>query len=163
MALMLVALGQLVLACTVQPPEQTSTAAVDTLVGVVSEVGSLPATSISLRPSDGSKAVTLLGDIAAPLSFMTGAEVMVEGKRAPNGFEVEWFIVRRINDQRVDDGVVARHNGEWGIELTGGGWREVPSPAPQLMALEGRRVWISRPPANTAPSFGVIRATTTAK
>lgn len=162
LALAFVAVSQVLLACTVQPPEQTTTAAPDTLVGIVSEVGSVPATWVSLRPADGSQSVKLLGDAGAPLASMTGAEVMVEGTRSASGFEVQRFIVRRIDSKPVDDGIVARQNGEWGIQLTGGGWRAVPSPTPQLTALEGRRVWISRPPPNTAPSFGVIRMTATA-
>lgn len=158
-ALALLAIGQLALACTaVQTPEEAGPAApADTLLGIVSEVGSVPATWISLRPSDGSPSVTLLGPAAAPLSSLTGAEVWVEGVRSANGFDVARFVVRRINDQPVDDGIVARQNGEWGIQLTGGGWRAVSYPAPSFTALAGRRVWISRPPPNTAPSFGVIQ------
>ena len=164
MLLALVAIGQLALACTtVPPPEQAGPAAsADTLVGIVSEVGSLPATWISLRPSDGSPSVALLGAAAAPLSSLTGAEVWVEGARSANGFEVARFVVRGINGQPVDDGFVAQRNGEWGIQLTRGGWRAVPSPAPQFTALAGKRVWVSRPPPNTAPSFGVIRGAATA-
>ena len=106
--------------------------------------------------------MTLLGTAAAPLSSLTGAEVWVEGARSANGFEVARFVVRGINGQPVDDGFVAQRNGEWGIQLTRGGWRAVPSPAPQFTALAGKRVWVSRPPQNTAPSFGVIRGTATA-
>ena len=164
MLLALVAIGQLSVACTtVPPPEQAGPAgSADTLVGIVSEVGSLPATWISLRPADGSPSVTLLGGAAAPLSSLTGAEVWVEGARSANGFEVARFVVRGINGQPVDDGFVAQRDGEWGIQLTRGGWRAVPSPAPQFTALAGKRVWVSRPPPNTAPSFGVIRGTATA-
>lgn len=164
MVLALLAVGPLALACTaVQTPEEAGPAApADTLVGIVSEVGSVPATWISLRPSDGSQSVPLLGDGAAPLSRMTGAEVWVEGARSASGFQVARFVIRRINSQLVDDGIVARQNGEWGIQLTGGGWRAVSNPSPGLTALAGKRVWISRPPPNTAPSFGVIQGAATA-
>ncbi|MBA3579693.1 MAG: hypothetical protein H0W42_06905 [Gemmatimonadaceae bacterium] len=158
--LTLIVAAQATLGCAVPPPEQSNTPASvrDTLVGTVAEVGSLPATWISLRPSDGSRSITLLGAAAAALSMLTGAEVWVEGSRSTQGLEVSRFVVRGINGQPVDDGTVATKGAEWGIQLTGGGWRSVSLPSPELTALVGQRVWISRPPPDRTASFGVIRA-----
>lgn len=165
-ALALLVAAQLGFGCgVVQTPEQTSgssTSAKDTLLGTVSEVGSVPATWISLRPSDGSRSVTLLGPVAAPLSGLTGAEVWVEGVRSPEGFEVSRFVVRGVNGQPVDDGIVEKKGSEWGVQLASGGWRAVSYPSPQFTALVGQRVWVSRPPPDRAASFGVISRTATA-
>lgn len=134
----------------------TSTAAVsDSLVGIVTEVGSDPATWLSLTPADGSRARRLTGDSSRALRSVSGAVVWVRGERRDGEFLVQAFEVRSVNGEPVDDGIVRLAGTGFEIVMRSGERREVSS---YLERSVGLRVWISRPIIGRAPSYGVIRA-----
>jgi hypothetical protein len=83
-------------------------------------------------------------------------EVWVSGRRQADGFSVDAFEVRRANGVAVDDGVIAIEGGKAFLQLRSGTRREIPDAPPALLAMNGARVWITRPVSGQAPSYGVI-------
>lgn len=128
----------------------------DTLVGIVTEVGSDPATFLVIAVP-GAAQRTLSGDSARALRSVSGAQVWIRGAaQSPSGpFEVHEFVVRSVNGAPVDDGMVQR--GGAGLELLTRSGQRRPL-GPDLERALGARVWITRPEQGRAPSFGVIRA-----
>jgi hypothetical protein len=141
------------------PPNTRPTApavqSADTIVGRVSEVGADPATWLSLQPSGGAAAVKLTGSVDA-LRSIGGAEVWVSGARQSDGFRVDAFEVRRVNGQLVDDGVVVVEPDRVDIRMRTGARRAVPNAPTAMRGMAGARIWVTRPAANRAPSYGVI-------
>ena len=127
----------------------------DTIVGRVSEVGAEPATWLSLQPSGGATAVKLSGGVN-PLRSIGGAEVWVSGARQSDGFRVDAFEVRRVNGELVDDGVVVVEPDRVDIRMRTGARRAVPNAPTAMRGMAGARIWVTRPAANRAPSYGVI-------
>jgi hypothetical protein len=123
------------------------------MVGVVAEQGADPATWIAIVPRPG-RALRLEGKIDGFRSIL-GAQVWISGY-TNGGFNVEDFEVRSVNGQPVDDGVVVVELGRVAIRTRSGTTREVPNAPPALRALAGKRIWVSRPAANQAPSYGEI-------
>ena len=133
---------------------------VDSLVGVVDEVGADPATRLVLtRPGEGQRPV--IGDSARPLRSVIGAEVLVRGRSADE-FVVSAFTVRSVNGVPVDDGMVGRASSS-GPAGTGGTLELIMRdgarrPLSSLFdGVVGQRVWVTRAEPGRAPSFGVIR------
>ncbi|MGH8638238.1 MAG: hypothetical protein ACREUZ_13980 [Burkholderiales bacterium] len=127
----------------------------DTLVGQVSEMGADPATWIALVPRGG-RAVRLGGNVA-PLRSLTGAEIWVSGGGEHDGFQVTRFEVRKVNGRDVDDGIVMLVQPDrLALRMRSGATRSIPNAPPALRALADARIWITRPVANQAPSYGVI-------
>lgn len=135
----------------------STTAQGDTLVGVVSEVGADPATWMSLRPSSGGPSLRLSGDGMASIRAVNGTEVWVSGARQADGFRVDRFEVRKANGAPVDDGIVVVEQGKAHLRTRNGLRREIPDAPAQLLTMNGARIWITRPVANQAPSYGVIQ------
>lgn len=136
---------------------QGSTAvSADSVVGRVSEVGADPMTWMSLRPSNGGAAIRLTGSIADKTRAVAGADVWVMGERTSDGFRVDAFEVRRVNDAPVDDGVIVVASGRVAVRLPSGTERDVPNAPPAMRDLAGARVWVTRPVSGVAPSYGVI-------
>lgn len=129
----------------------------DTLIGVVSETGADPATYMAVKPNSGSASMRLTGDGATTLRAISNAEVWLSGARASDGFRVDAFEVRRANNQTVDDGIVSVSAAKVFLRTRSGAQREIPDAPPALMALSGARIWVTRPVANQAPSYGVIQ------
>lgn len=127
----------------------------DTLVGILSEVGSDPTTWLSLRPASGASARRLSGDSSRALRSVLGAEVWINGEQRDGEFIVHAFEVRSVNGMPVDDGLIRLAGTALEIVMRSGQRRGVPS---SLERSVGSRVWITRPEAGRAPSFGVIRA-----
>lgn len=146
--------GSMSRASSDSPQGIVTEAGADTLAGIVTEVGSDPATRLSLTPDGGGTARMLLGDSAQPLRSVAGAAVLVIGVPDDDGFRVTGFVVRSVSGMPVDDGVVTR--GASGLELVMRDGARRPLPAP-LEPYAGQRVWVTRPEAGRAPSFGVIR------
>lgn len=130
-------------------------AALDSVSGRALVVGADPATMVALQPASGSM-VTLGG--AEPLRNVAGADVTAYGRRGSGTFEVEWFVVRRVNGRAVDDGVVTLTADKVRLRMRDGTERDVPYAPPSLRALAGARVWVTRPEAGVSPSYGVIQA-----
>lgn len=129
-----------------------------TITGTVTIVGADPATFLSLRQNDGSAAVTLSGTGAQPLRSVDGAVVRVEGRRYDTNFVVERFVVLSVNGEPVHDGILVRSGDELALDLSSGGRVQLVNPGPELYALVGSRVWMSRSVPGRAYSFGEISA-----
>jgi hypothetical protein len=136
-------------------PNAASVAAADTLTGVVTEVGADPATWMSIRPAAG-PSLRIVGPFAPAMRSVNRTEVWVSGRRQADGFSVDAFEVRRANGVAVDDGVIAIEGGKAFLQLRSGTRREIPDAPPALLAMNGARVWITRPVSGQAPSYGVI-------
>jgi hypothetical protein len=135
-------------------PVAVQSATPDTIVGRVSEVGAEPATWLSLQPTGGA-AIRLSGSVTA-LRSIGGAEVWVSGERQSDGFRVDAFEVRRVNGQLVDDGVVVVESDRVDIRMRTGARRAVPNAPTAMRGMAGARIWVTRPDANRAPSYGLI-------
>jgi hypothetical protein len=128
----------------------------DTALGTVVQVGPDPGSWTGLALADGTQ-LRLIGVGAGPLGSVTGAQVWIAGARAANGFRVDAFEVRAVNDQPVDDGVVIVAATAVAIRMWSGTQRDVPYAPPALRDLAGARIWISRPVVGVAPSYGLIQ------
>jgi hypothetical protein len=157
-------LAVVAVACACAPAQSNGTgdsspamSAADTVIGVVSEVGADPATWMAVRPLSGGGSLRLSGTGAATLRSVSGAEIWLSGAREGNSFRVDAFEVRRVNGQPVDDGVVRVAGSTVVVRLRSGVEREVPNAPQALREHAGARIWVTRPVAGQAPSFGVIR------
>lgn len=161
--LVLAALGAATAACArprsgASTDGSTSVAAPtpDTAFGRVAEVGSDPMTWMSLQPAGGGTSLRLSGAGATALRTVSGTQVWVKGVRESNGFRVDVFEVRIVNDQPVDDGIVVVTPAAVAIRMRSGTQRDVPNAPPALREMPGARIWVSRPVPGVAPSYGVI-------
>ena len=135
----------------------TTATPADTLVGLVTEVGSDPATWMSLRPNGGGQSIRLSGDGAALLRSVSRTEVWVSGARQLEEFRVDAFEVRKANDVMVDDGIISVEGGKAYLTTRSGSKREIPYAPPQLVSMPGARIWVTRPNGNQSPTWGVIK------
>ena len=135
----------------------TSVVAADTVVGVVTEVGADPATWMSIRPAGGGQSLRISGPGAALMRNTNGTEVWVSGTRRVDEFSVDVFEVRKANGVPVDDGTVVVEGGRAFLRYRLGSRREIPDAPPQLLTMNGARVWITRPVTNQTPTYGVIQ------
>jgi hypothetical protein len=130
----------------------------DTLVGIVDVVGADPATFLVIAAA-GAAQRSLTGDSARALRSVVGAVVWIRGSAIlpADPFHVHEFEVRSVNGAAVDDGVVRRAGSGGGLELlTRSGYRR--ALGTDFERALGARVWVTRPVAGRAASFGVIRA-----
>ena len=116
-------------------------------------MGADPATWLAIVPRPG-RELRLEGNIDALRSIL-GAQVWISGY-TNGGFNVEQFEVRAVNGKPVDDGVVVVESSGVAIKTRAGATRQIPNAPPALRALSGKRVWVTRPVANQAPSYGQI-------
>ena len=156
----LLALVVVAIACARPRSDQAAVESVaiasDSIVGQVTEVGSDPGTWLSLQPQGGGASRRLTGERASRLRAVLGADVWIRGASESGAFRVDDLEVRRVNDQEVDDGIVIVTADRVEIRTRSGMQRSVPNAPPALRQLAGARVWISRPVAGVAPSYGVI-------
>lgn len=138
-------------------PSVAATPRADTAVGRVAQVGPDPVGWMALTPAGGGAQLRLSGPGAVTLRAVSGAHVWVSGAREANGFRVDAFEVRRVNDQPVDDGIVVVTPAGVAIRMRSGARRDVPNAPPSMREMPGVRIWVSRPVAGVAPSFGVIQ------
>jgi hypothetical protein len=134
----------------------SSAAAVDTLTGVVAEVGADPATWMSIRPSAGGQSLRIVGPGASTMRSVNGTEVWVSGRRQVDAFSVDAFEVRRANGVAVDDGIVVVDAGKAYLRASSGSRREITDAPRELLGMNGARVWITKPVPGQTPSYGVI-------
>lgn len=127
----------------------------DTLRGIVSEVGSVPVTSIVIRPA-GERSVPVLGRLAREIGQAAGADVWVRGRRGPAGIVVEEYAVRAVDGEQAVDGVI-RAEGPGLVLVTGSGPRPLARPPEALRGMIGARVWVAGDPNGTITSYGVLR------
>lgn len=135
----------------------TAVSSADTLVGLVTEVGSDPATWMSIRPNGGGSSLRLSGEAVPLLRSVSRTEVWVSGARQLDEFRVDMFEVRKANDVAVDDGIVSVEGGKVYLTTRAGTKREIPYAPSQLAAMAGSRIWVTRPSGNQSPTWGVIK------
>jgi hypothetical protein len=146
------ALAALALACGSPggegPPPPAAGPPVDTLRGIVDVVGAEPATWVVMRaaPAD----VPLLG--GTTLRRLVGLEVVVRGRRTPDGFQVRDFAVRAADGVPVLDGTAALRDGRPVLVVEGG--RALP--APFLPVPPGTRLWLVGPLDRPPGAYGVL-------
>lgn len=128
----------------------------DSLNGVVTIVGSDPLTWLSLQPAEGGMAIRLEGAAAEPLRMVSAAFVSVMGRRTSGSFVVSGFIVRRVDGQAVNDGVVTQRGNVLSLVLIEGGSIDLVQPSTGFFQLIRARIWMTVRQDGIAPSFGVI-------
>jgi hypothetical protein len=131
------------------------TAQEDTVRGIVAEVGSVPITSIVVRPAGG-RSVTLLGSLAKEIGRAAGAEVWVSGHRTQEGLHAMRYAVRSVDGEPAVDGVLASEDGGL-VLVTAGGRRRIVRPPQALRGMVGARVWLVGPIEGGITSYGVLR------
>jgi hypothetical protein len=129
----------------------------DSATGRVVRLGPDPVGWWALTTADGAQ-IRLSGDATLALCAVVGASVQLRGVRARDAFQVTAFVVQMVNDQPVDDGVIVVSAGGVALRLADGSERAVPNASADLRRQDGRRVWVTRPVAGVAPSYGVIAA-----
>jgi hypothetical protein len=127
----------------------------DTVRGIVAEVGSVPITSIVVRPAGG-RSVTMLGSLAKEIGRAAGAEVWVSGHRTPEGLHAMRYAVRAVDGEPAVDGVLASEDGGL-VLVTAGGRRRIVRPPQALRGMVGARVWLVGPIDGGITSYGVLR------
>lgn len=132
------------------------TAAADTVAGIVAEVGSIPVTSIVVRPVNGGP-VTLRGALAREIGRAAGAEVRVIGRRTAEGLDAREYLVRTVDGEPALDGILAAE-GNALVLVTPTGRIPVPRPPAALRGMIGARVWLVGVPGGSVTSYGVLRA-----
>lgn len=141
---------------SLRPAPAEAPAAADTLRGIVVEVGSVPVTSIVIRPQ-GERPVTITGTLEPEIARAVGAEVWASGRRTAEGMEVERYAVRSVDGQGAIDGTLVAEGGALFIE-TSAGRRRIARPPQALRGMTGARVWLVGEPEGSITSYGVLRA-----
>ena len=136
--------------------QATTVAITDSVVGRVVVVGPDPVSWVAITVAGGAQ-VRLNGAAAELMRSVSGADVWVGGAQVAGGFRADAFEVRAVNDQPVDDGIVVVTPSGVAIRMRSGAQRDVPYAPPALRDMAGARIWVSRPVAGVAPSYGVIR------
>lgn len=127
----------------------------DTVRGIVAEVGSVPITSIVVRPASG-RSVTILGSLAKEIGRAAGAEVWVSGHRTAEGLHAMRYAVRSVDGEPAVDGVLASEDGGL-VLVTTGGRRRIVRPPQALRGMMGARVWLVGSLEGGITSYGVLR------
>ena len=127
----------------------------DTVRGIVAETGSVPITSIVVRPAGG-RSVTILGSLAPEIGRAAGAEVWVSGHRTAEGLHAMRYAVRSVDGEPAVDGVLASEDGGL-VLVTTGGRRRIVRPPQALRGMIGARVWLVGPIEGGITSYGVLR------
>ena len=137
----------------------TTSAHRDTARGVVTVLGTPPATQVVLKTTTGAQ-ISVSGMITTGLSRLAGKEIVVRGLQiAPRDVVVNDYIVRGSDGMSAWDGVLeGSDNAGWSLRLTDGSGRQrltaVPAP---LRTLAGTRVWVAVPAGSTTPrTYGAI-------
>lgn len=130
-------------------------AAMDTVRGIVAEVGSVPVTSIVVRPAGG-RSVTIIGNLAREIGRAAGADVWVSGRRTPAGLEADRYAVRTVDGESAIDGTLAR-DGDRLVLVTPTGRLPIARPPAALQGMIGARVWLVGALDGSITSYGVLR------
>ena len=144
-----------------------TSAALDSVRGRVSVVGSEPMAEVVLRPRAGTESLALAGAQLAMLRGLGGIDVMVRGRltgtysrtatpQVVAVFEVESFVVRAVAGIAATDGVVAADGGKFYLVLEDGRRLAVTYFPTVLQQKIGARVFIAGPLDREAATYGVI-------
>jgi hypothetical protein len=138
-------------------PASTPRATSDSVRGTVAVVGSHPMTQVVVRPAGGAPSVTIVGDGAAGLRSVSGADVVVHGTMSgPREFRATSFTVRAVDGLAAADGILERAGDGYALRLRDGTRRPVVRPSPALVAYLGARVWVTGPADVEPQAFGLI-------
>lgn len=127
----------------------------DTLRGIVAEVGSMPMTSIVIRPAGG-RSVTITGDLAREIGRAAGAEVWVSGTRTERGIEAVRYAIRSVDGQPAVDGTLAR-DGDRLVLVNESGRHVIARPPAGLRDRVGARVFLVGSLDGSITSYGILR------
>jgi hypothetical protein len=128
----------------------------DSLVGIVSIVGTSFERHIVLRSGNLSTTIATSTADSAGLSRVGGIEVVVRGRSETSVFHATSFVVQRVEGVPVVDGVI-REDGDWLVLETEKGRRVfLGNPPAPLRGMVGARVWIGGPLDTGPNSYGVI-------
>ena len=130
-------------------PELTS------VEGRLAMVGPDPMSYLAIVASEG-RQTRIEGPLEPQMRGAAGTHVWAEGKRSATGFVPRAFEVRRADEQIVDDGIVVVSGGAVRIRMRSGAIREVPNPPTAMREMAGARIWVTKPVAGQAPTYGVI-------
>ena len=169
--LLFVCTGVVLLACHQGPPPvdygdipvQTT---VDTVRGLLSQVGSEPAVELVITPAKGAPLV-IMGGQTARLRSLGKVEVMLAGRypglrsmtAAPGGlraFEADRFTVRAADGVAAYDGVIVKAGSSYFLEAPSGRRFAVDHLPEMLRGLIGARVFLAGPLDRDPVSYGVI-------
>lgn len=128
------------------------------LRGTVALVGSEPHPQVVLRP-EGEAEVRIMSDDAAPISRVSGAEVLAFGSfdQPTRRLRLERFVVVSVDGVPAVDGTL-REEGDRLVLVTPDGRRfAIGSPPSALRSHVGARVWVSGRDLGGEPeAFGLI-------
>jgi hypothetical protein len=130
----------------------------DVIIGRVNEHGFDPVTFLAITPASGAQ-IRISGSQIAALGNVKGADVWAQGRQDADGFVVDTFEVRQVNDRPAEDGIVSVA-GTTVTVRTARATLTYPDAPTALRDAAGARVWITPPVAGQAPSFGIIRTST---
>ena len=130
----------------------------DVITGRINEHGFDPVTFLAITPTSGAQ-IRLSGSQIAALGNVKGADVWARGRQDADGFVVDTFEVRQVNDRPAEDGIVSVA-GTTVTVRTARATLTYPDAPTALRDAAGARVWITPPVAGQAPSFGIIRTST---
>ena len=140
------------------PGPRTSTDDADSVRGTAAVVGTAMDSRVVVRPRGGGPTVTLLGDKAADVKRVSGADVWVTGSRDSGGrMTVRRFVVRTVDGAPALDGMLSERGGRLVLVTDDGKEHVITSPPDALRQQAGSRVWITGSLATGAVIFGVIR------
>lgn len=129
----------------------------DTLRGVIAVVGSEPATTVTLRPSDGGPSRTLVGPSVSALRTLSGADVWLRATaRSGEAVVVSRFAVRSVDGVPAVDGVLELRGADLVLHTVEGSRLRIVAPPPALRDRVGARVWIAGPLHRSPAAYGVI-------
>lgn len=148
-----------------------TTAARDTVRGIIQVVGNEPASVVVLTTgtAEVGALVSLAGASLPLLRGLAGLELMVAGRRtarvdyaaAPAGapvFEVDQFRVRAVDGVAALDGVLERDGDRHYLRMIDGVRRAIAALPTTLAAQVGARIYLAGPLDRSPTAYGVIRA-----
>jgi len=114
---------------------------------------------VVIKPVGGGKTVTLVGDQAADVGRLSGADIWVVGQRdSSSRLTVRRFQVRRIDGAPALDGMLSEREGRLLLVTDDAKEHEISNPPATLRQQVGSRVWVTGSLSTGAVIFGVIRS-----
>lgn len=136
-------------------PKGIPTVASDSIVGIVSIVGTTFEQRVVLRTRNQTVTLVASSPDSAALSHVGGTEIMVRGHSDSGMFRVENFVVVRVDGAPVFDGVLTRDGERLALE-TATGRVLLGNPPTAFRVMFGARVWVGGPLDTGPNTFGII-------
>ena len=131
-------------------------AAIDSVRGIVSVVGTSFDKRVMVAPAGAGRRVEITGKLSSLVGHVAGADVSVVGRMSGAQLEAASFVVRAVDGQPAIDGVLRTEGGALYIVSASGTRTRIAAPPPPLQGQDGARVWITGDPARSVASFGFI-------